>query len=119
MGHEAKGTRTVLDTHDDHITHGKILPQVAAIPLRLETTTVDPHHHRQLIAHRLGWCGDAEIQTILIHHIRGTCRTCGLWGHRSERVAHSHTLPRLGRLWSLPAQIANRRCCIRNGFIDS
>ena len=118
MRHEAEGTRTILDTHDDHITHGEILPQVTAIPFCLETAAVDPHHHRQFVAGRLGRRGDTQIQTVLVHDVSRTTRTCGLRGHGAERVTHSHTLPGLGWLRGLPAQVANRGCCVRNSLID-
>ena len=93
MGHEAQGTRTVLNAHDDHTPHGEVLPQVTAIPLRLETTAMDPYHHGQLVVDRGGRRRDAEIETILAHHVCRTTGPCRLRRHESELVAHSHTLP--------------------------
>ena len=118
MGHEAKGSSAIFDTDNHHTTQGEVTPQVATIPLRLETTTMDPYHDGQFLAGRGSWGGNAQIKAILTHHIGRTTRTCGLWGHRSEFVAQSHAFPSLGRLRGAPTQIAHWGSGIGNSLID-
>ena len=80
MSHEAEGTRTIFNADDDHATQGEVFPQVTTIPFGLEAAAVDPYHHRQTVAGRSGGCGNAEIETILIHHVGRTSGACGLRG---------------------------------------
>ena len=118
MGHEAKGSRAIFDTDDDHTTQGKVTPQVATIPLRLETTAMDPYHHRQTISGRGSRSSNTQIEAILVHHISGTTRTRGLRRHGAKLVAHSHTFPSLGRLRGAPTQVAHWGSGIGNSLID-
>ena len=118
MGHEAERTRTILDAHHDDATLGKVFPHVATIPLGLETTTVDPHQNGQTVVGGLGRGDNTDVEAILIHHIGRTTRTCGLWGHGAELVAHSYTLPALGWLWSFPTQVANRWLSVGDGLVN-
>ena len=118
VSHEAKCTRAVLDADDDYATLSQQLPQVATIPLGLESTTVNPYHDGQLFGSALSWCSNAQIQTVFAHHIGRTTGACGLWGHLAEGIAHANTLPRSCGLRSAPTQIANGRRCVRNGFVN-
>ena len=117
MGKESQCTGTILDRHSDDASAGKALPQVATIVLRAEATTMDEHHDGQTLSDTFGRGNDAEIEAVFAHHVVLDIALLGLWGPLSHILSFQHALPRLGGLWCLPAQVAQRGCCIGNGFI--
>ena len=88
------------------------------IVLSLETTTMDIHHYRQGIVDRSCWSDDTQIQAILTHHVVRHIASLRLWGPLGNIFRLQHTLPGLGRLWSLPSQFTNRRSRKGYSFVD-
>ena len=119
MSHEAKSSGAILNTNNNYAAQCKVLPKVATVPLGLESTSVNPYHYGQFLVLAFCRCGDTKIQTIFIHHIGRTTRTCRLWWHRTKFITLAHSCPRQSGLWSTPTEIANRWSCIRYSFINS
>ena len=117
MGQEAQSTSTILHGNGNNALTGQILPEFTTIMLRLETTTMDKHHHRQRIIDRFGWGDNTEIKTVFIHHVVSDIALFGLWGPLGHILSLEHALPRLNRLWSLPTEITHRGCRKGDGFI--
>ena len=118
MGHEAEGSRAVLDADDDNAALGEALPEVATIPLSLEAAAMDPEEDGQTVAGRGGWGADAEVEAVFAHHIGRATWTRGLRGQGAELIALAHTFPGLGGLWRLPTEVAHWGSGVRNGFVN-
>ena len=78
MSHEAEGPRAVFDADNDYTTLSQVFPEVAAIPLSLETATMNPYQYRQTIVDGSGRCGNTQIETVLTHHVGSATRTSRL-----------------------------------------
>ena len=119
MRHEAQGTGAILNADNDDATQSEKSPQVAGIMLCLESAAMNPHHHGQAVTLPRGRRGDAEIETVLAHHVGRQPLTCRLRRPRTELVSLQHALPRFRGLGLAPSQIAHGGCGVGNGFIDS
>lgn len=114
--------------------HDVLVGPLAAFELRLgtpsfaETATKDPESDRKLLAGFARILGiDVEVETVLavclllaVAPLVGisTRIMCALESRMAELVANLDTFPWLYRLWSLPAEVSDRRCCIRDSLVD-
>ena len=117
MRQKSKCSGTILERYCYHTTAGKTLPQVAAIMLGAECAAMDEHHNGECLFGGLCGCGHTEIKAVFAHHVVFHVALFGLRGPLGHVFGFKYTLPRLGRLWCLPSQVAHGGCCIRNGFI--
>ena len=118
MSHEAQCSCAVLYADDDYTTTGETCPQVTAIVLCLESTTVNPYHYGQTVVDRFGRRGNAEIEAVLTHHVGGESLSCRLWWPFGKVVCLKHTFPCLGGLRCFPAKVAYRWRSVWYCFID-
>ena len=131
MGQEAENAEAVVEGHEDHVLGTPLL----GVELRLGApalaiaATVDPEGHGELLAGLAGSLGpDVQIEAVLA--VRGFVAIAplggvtagivdGLIARMTELVADLHTLPGHDRLRLLPAEIADRRRCIRDSAINN
>ena len=124
MSQEAESAQPVGDAHQNHALLREILSVVQRhrSAADSEPSAVDPDHHGQLLARRLGGRPDVQVEAILVgsdgFHPEVGLHDWNLHARRCEFVGAADPGPRRGRCGRSPAQIADGRRGERNAFVD-
>ena len=130
IGHEAKDTQAIVNRNEHHILRSPLL----SIKLRFRppalavASTMNPQSYGQfLINLSRSLCIDIQIQAVLtigslitIAPLSGIATRVmnRLVTRMAKLITESHAIPSHYRLRFFPTQITNRRCSIRNTFVN-
>jgi len=121
---EPKRSQAIVDGDD----HGALASELVAQLIRigagavLETPSIDPEHHRQVLTRRFLRRPDVQIQAVLAHGLivgaPGAART-HLRAAQFECVGLEDARPGLWRLRRTPSQLPDRRRGERQSLVNS
>ena len=130
MREETENAQSIVDGNEHHILGSPFL----SVELRFRTpsfaitATMNPQGNREFLTH-LSWCFCPNIQVEAVFTVRrflsiAPFRGISTWvvnrlvARVSKLIGNHDAFPRHNWLWSLPTQLTDRRCCIRNASID-